>query len=186
VIVPYIETLAQAKEMIAAVKYRPFKGAGVKKAVTEGRLPGEGTEEYLAKFNENTVLILMIESPTGLSNLPEILSVPGIDGIFIGPHDFSVSSGVPEAYESPVFIEGVSQIIETCLAHQVSVGIHMASGDMAQEIRWIEKGCNLIIHSSDTLSMALKLSEDLAWLKGKMGLITDHQAEIDGGKGHST
>jgi 2-keto-3-deoxy-L-rhamnonate aldolase RhmA len=85
----------------------------VKKAVTEGRLLGEGTAEYLAKFNESTVLILMIESPTGLSNLPDILSVPGIEGKSIGPHDFSVSSCVPEVYESAVFLEEVSRIIET-------------------------------------------------------------------------
>jgi 4-hydroxy-2-oxoheptanedioate aldolase len=185
VIVPYVETMTQAKEMVGAVKYRPFKGAVVQNVFTEAGLPGDKTEDYLAEFNENSVLILMIESPTGLSNLPEILSVPGIDGIFIGPHDFSVSSGVPEMYESPPFKGGVSKIIETCLAHQVSVGIHMASGNLEQELQWIEKGCNLIIHSSDTLSMAVKLSEDLAWIKERMGLSRDQTSELDGGKGHA-
>ncbi len=184
VIVPYIETKAQAERMVAAVKYRPFKGAGVAKVVSEGGFPNETTRDYLAKFNENTVLILMIESPAGLKNLPEILSVPGIDGIFIGPHDFSVSNGVPEEYESVEFVGGVTRIVDTCLTHQVSVGIHMASGKLEQELMWIEKGCNLVIHSSDKLSMALKLSEDLAWLKGKMGL-GKQQPEIDRGKGHA-
>jgi 4-hydroxy-2-oxoheptanedioate aldolase len=185
VIVPYIETKAQAELMVGAVKYRPFKGEGVRLAASDFQFPNEHTRDYLAEFNENAVLVLMIESPTGQRNLPEILSVPGIDGIFIGPHDFSVSVGVPEQYESPEFVEGVSQVVATCLAHKVSVGIHMASGNMDQELMWIKKGCNLIIHSSDTLSMALKLSEDLTWLKEQMGIRDGLQPQVDGGKGHA-
>ena len=83
--------------------------------------------------------------------------MPGFDGIFIGPHDFEVSSRAPEEYESAEFVGGVTRIVETCLAHQVSVGIHMASGNIDQELMWIEKGCNLIIHSPDRFATCRKV-----------------------------
>ncbi len=165
IIVPYVETVEQVKRMVGAVKYRPLKGAALEAVLERNEFPAESSSVYLQEFNPDAVLIIMIESPAGVANLPDLLAVGGVDGVLIGPHDFSVSHGVAEAYSHPVFNEAAQQVIRTCRERGVGVGIHCAMADMELELRWIEWGCNFIVHGSDTLFIARGLHQSLSQLK---------------------
>lgn len=165
IIVPYVETVEQVKAMVGAVKYRPLKGAALQKILNEDKFPNEETAAYLNDFNPDAVLIIMIESPAGVENLPELLAPGGVDAVLIGPHDFSVSHGVPEVYDHPIFNEAAKKVVQTCREHQVGVGIHWLNADLDFQMRWIEEGCNFIVHGSDTMFIVRALRQDIGRLK---------------------
>jgi 2-keto-3-deoxy-L-rhamnonate aldolase RhmA len=165
IIVPYVETVEQAKAMVGAVKYRPLKGAALQKVLNENKFPNEETATYLRDFNPDAVLIIMIESPAGVENLPALLATGGVDAVLIGPHDFSVSHGVPEAYDHPIFNEAAKKVVQTCREHHVGVGIHWLNADLNVQMRWIEEGCNFIVHASDAMFIVRGLRQDIGQLK---------------------
>ncbi len=165
IIAPYVETVDQARGLVGATKYRPLKGAELQKALIEGRFPSEQTSSYLQMWNPDVVLILMIESPIGVKNLPEILAIGGIDGVLIGPHDFSISHGVPEQYDHPVFDQAAQQVVRVCKEHGVSVGIYSILSDLTLARRWAEWGCNIILHGSDARFIANGIRNELHQLK---------------------
>ncbi len=165
VIVPYVETVAQAREMVAAAKFRPLKGQAVADAVANGVFPNEETRAYLENWNADSTLVLMIESAAGIANLPDILAVGNIDAIFMGPHDLSINLGIPEQYDHPRFLEAVDTVIATCKAANVGVGMHVFYADVKSAATVFQRGMNFISFRGDTLFVAEALRHDLGYLR---------------------
>ena len=180
IIVPYVETAEQVRSLVGAVKHRPLKGAALQTVLNEGKFPNEETAAYLRNFNTDGVLIIMIESPAGVENLPSLLAHGGVDGVLIGPHDFSVSHGVPEDFDHPIFNEAARKVVQICRDHQVGVGIHCINGDFELQSRWQSWGCNFILHGSDTLFIINGLSREIGRLKEMLaGNTEDSRGEAD-------
>lgn len=171
VIAPYVETVEQVRTLVGAVKYRPLKGEALRLAVEEGQFPNAETRAYLDGFNPDAVLIIMIESPTGVANLPDLLAVGGVDAVLIGPHDLSVSYGVPEQWDHPTTTAAMEQVIAVCRAHHVGVGMHFIAGSVEWALNWGRKGYNFISYKGDTLFTAAAIDGELAYLR----------AQLDGG-----
>ncbi|MBC8450004.1 MAG: aldolase [Chloroflexi bacterium] len=169
VIVPYVESTDQVRRLVGAVKYRPLKGAALHAALGEGEFPSPETATYLQTLNEDSVLIIMIESPAGVANLPDLLTIEGVDGVLIGPHDFSVSHGMPEDFDHPTFEWALRRVIRLCQEKSVGVGVHHIAGSLERERRWIEWGCNFVVHKSDTAFIAEGLCHELLPLKHSLG-----------------
>ena len=165
VIAPYVETVEQVKALVGAVKYRPLKGAALQTILDDDTFPSEETAAYLQSFNANTLLVIMIESPAGVANLPNLLAVGGVDAVLIGPHDFSISHGIPEQYDHPTFNEAAKTIIQTCRENRVGVGIHFIAGDVERQLRWIAWGCNFVVHRSDTSFIANGIKQELGHVR---------------------
>lgn len=169
VVAPYVETIDQVKEIVGAVKYRPLKGQALQTLLEEGRFPNQETAAYLEAYNQNAVVVIMIESPLGVANLPSLLAIGGVDVVLIGPHDLSVSHGLPEQYDHPKIQQGMRQIINTCREHTVGVGAHIVGGPLERERAWAEWGCNFICHRTDTVMIARNIQGELAQLKIALG-----------------
>ncbi|MFK7763565.1 MAG: HpcH/HpaI aldolase/citrate lyase family protein [Roseobacter sp.] len=92
ILVPMVETAAQAEDLVRACRYPPDGTRGVGYAV--GRVSDFGQmENYGPTANDQISLLVQVETRTGLDNLDAILSVEGVDGVFIGPADLSASLG---------------------------------------------------------------------------------------------
>jgi len=165
VIVPYVETVEQTRAMVGAAKFRPLKGQSLAKAVATGVFPNDHTREYLEDWNADSALVLMIESAVGIANLPDILAVGHVDAIFMGPHDLSVNLGIPEQYDHPRFLEAVDQVIATCKAASVGVGMHVFFADVKAAAAVFQRGMNLISFRGDTLFVAEALRHELGYLR---------------------
>ncbi len=168
VIAPYVETVEEVRALRGAVKRRPLKGERLRQALVG--LPDLSTEvaDYLDGWNTGNVLIVNIESLPALEALDEILAVPQLDAVLIGPHDLSISLGLPEQYQHPLFDETVKTIIHKARQHHVGVGIHFSSG-RDQEIEWAKAGANFIVHSSDLTLFSQALTADIAAMKEALG-----------------
>lgn len=168
VIGPYVETPEQVRALTGAGRWRPLKGGRLQDALRDpGSLEPE-LRAYLEARNEDTILILNIESVPAIKNLDNILAVPGIDSVLIGPHDLSCSLGIPEQYGHPRFDEAVRTIFRTARAHQVGAGIHFWEG-IEQEVAWSKAGANLIMHSADLALVGQHLKSDLEKLRSALG-----------------
>lgn len=147
-IFPYVETVAEVEALRGASKLRPLKGAALRSALRDIANLSADTTKYLGERNSNSLTIVNIESQAAIDALDDILDVPGLDALLIGPHDLSINLGVPEQYGSTPFLDAVSTIILKARERHVSAGIHW-SGDVDQHISWTRHGANFVVHSSD-------------------------------------
>lgn len=168
IVAPYVETAEQVRQLVGAVKLRPLKGRLGQTAITDPEKLAPQLRAYLDAFSSGNILVVNIESVPAIENLDEILAVPGLDAVLIGPHDLSVSMGIPEQYKDPAFDRAVRDIIKRCRARNVTVGIHFWEG-MDQEIDWAKAGANLIVHSGDISLFESALKKDLAQMREALG-----------------
>ena len=111
IIAPYIESVEQVKALGGAVKLGPLKGERLRAAL-DGEIELEPQlVDYLARRNAQKALFINIESVPALERLDEILSLPYIDCVLVGPHDLSCSLGLPEQYDHPEFDDAIRTII---------------------------------------------------------------------------
>jgi 2-keto-3-deoxy-L-rhamnonate aldolase RhmA len=168
VIAPYVETVQEVQALRGAVKLRPLKGRRLRQALTGAANLSDDLAAYLDRWNTGNVLIINIESLPALEALDDILAVPQLDAVLIGPHDLSISLGIPEQYRHPLFDKTIKTIIHKARQHQVGVGVHFSSG-RDQEIQWARAGANFIVHSSDLTLFSQALATDLMAMKEALG-----------------
>ena len=164
VVAPYIETVEQVQEMVGAIKFRPLKGRRLQKALQNPLTLEEELKQYLENYNRDKLCIINIESIPAVENLENLLKVPGLDGVFIGPHDLSVNMGLPEMYDHPDFEREVEIIIRKCRENNIAVGIHFSESPNRQ-IKWVKAGANIVVHSSDIAIFSQKLAADVAYIR---------------------
>lgn len=172
VLAPYVERPEDARAIVAAARLRPLKGALHDAARDEGHYVNPETEEYLGRFNRRAAVIIGIESVPALERLDAILAVPGIDAIFIGPHDLSISLGVPEQYDHPRFQEAVGQIIEQSQARGIPAGGHWMQVEQVRH--WMGHGSRFILYNMDARAMSEGYRRDLLAIKGAAGEAERH------------
>jgi 4-hydroxy-2-oxoheptanedioate aldolase len=147
VLAPYCETVDQVKEVVAAAKWRPLKGEAVQRVVETGEHVSDATRAYLEDRNRNSIAIIGVESVAAVKVLDQMLDVPGIDGIFVGPNDMSISLGVPDQYERPEYQETVKGIIDKSDARGVPVLVHHQTPELSTY--WISQGARFVLHGTD-------------------------------------
>ena len=120
----------------------------------------------MEKRNADTLCIANIESIRAIENLAEIVRVPGLDAVLIGPHDLSCSLGIPEQYTHPKFDEAVQTIFRIARAAGVGAGIHFWES-LDREVAWSQAGGHLIMHSSDLAIFRQTLKTELDTLRAR-------------------
>ena len=114
--------------------------------------------------NKNTMVVLQIETQRALAAREDLLAVPGIDAVLVGPADLSISLGVPGEFEHPKLVEAIEKIRDSCLKHGVAPGIHMRSLALAKY--WKERGMLFLSTGSETTFLFDKASEAVKALRG--------------------
>ncbi|MFZ4600711.1 MAG: HpcH/HpaI aldolase family protein [Terrimicrobiaceae bacterium] len=147
VVVPYVEDVEELRGLIAAAKCRPLKGEAQRHLLARGEWPSDKTKAYVADKCANTFFVAMIESVRAVENIDAICSLPGLDAVFIGPNDLTVSMGIPEERDHPVFIEMVGRVIETAARHGIPAGAHFKKASHLE--RLIAQGARFIPFASD-------------------------------------
>ena len=124
VIVPMVNNADDARRVAQACRYAPVGNRSIGPIVASTR-----ESDYAATANDRVLCIVMIETKEAVDNIDEILSVPGIDAVYIGPSDLSLSYGLrPSAEQNdPVFIEALKKVHDACVRHGVVPGIHATS-----------------------------------------------------------
>ena len=168
ILAPYIESPEQVRELIGATKLRPLKGERLREALQNRDSLESKLKDYLRDWNKESFLIINVESVPAIERLDQILAEPGLDGVIIGPHDLSLSLGLPEEYHNPRFEDAVRKIISKAREKGLGVGIHF-SQEAELQIKWAKAGANIIMHSSDIALFQQRLKNDITTIRRALG-----------------
>lgn len=160
VIIPMVNSPEEAEAAVAACRYAPHGSRSY--GPTVGRVR---RSDYVEWATENVACIPMIETKQAVEALPEILSVPGIDGIYVGPADLSLTLGLPPANNDgePAFDAAYERIIDECAKAGVVPGCH-ASGALVP--KRFEQGFRMVTATADQLALAAGAQAELARARG--------------------
>lgn len=150
VICPMVNTRAEAEAFVSAMRYPP-EGT---RSYGPVRASIHGGSNYYRAANASVLAIAMIETREALGNLNDILSVPGLDALYVGPADLSLSLGYAPGFdrEEPEIVAALDEILSAAARHKVVPCIHNRSAAYAK--RMIAKGFRLVTISSDLRMMA--------------------------------
>ena len=145
---PRIYNAKQVEDAVQMMKYPPLgeRGCAFSRGSTD--FQAMPLTETMATANEETLLVVQIETQEAMANCEEILAVAGVDVAFVGPTDLSIALGVPGQTDSPVLTRAIEAVIAACQRHGVVPGIQMNDLDLA--VQWAEKGMRLISSMSET------------------------------------
>ena len=162
-LVPQVNTAQQAKEIMVHAKYPPLGNRGVALSRPHSLYARPKAGEYLAQANEATFIAVQAESPEAIGNLKSIATTPGVDAIYVGPSDLSVSLGIPGEISHPDEVNAINRVVDVCQKHAIAPGIHMSNLEMLKA--WIEKGMRFVTFSSDVDLLSGAAADGLAQLK---------------------
>jgi 4-hydroxy-2-oxoheptanedioate aldolase len=131
ILVPMIESADHAAQMVKAMHYPPVGMRGVGATIARASDYGRITD-YITTANDQTCLILQIESRAGLAALPEILKLDGVDGVFIGPADLAADMGYPGNAAAPKVQATIDSTLAAIMASGKSAGILTFDAKAAQ------------------------------------------------------
>ncbi|MEZ7961388.1 MAG: aldolase/citrate lyase family protein [Ilumatobacter sp.] len=169
VIIPMVNTVAEAEAAVRACRYAP-EGA----RSSGPTLVGPRTDRpYFEWAKDNVACIPMIETIEAVGNLGDILAVPGIDAVYVGPSDLSITLGLGPGNhdEAPEFLEALDAIAAGCEAHGIVAGIH-ATGALTPDR--LERGYRMITVTGDLQAMKLGMASELDRARGN---------DVDGSSG---
>jgi 4-hydroxy-2-oxoheptanedioate aldolase len=162
VICPMVNTRADAERLVAYTHYAPqgTRSFGPIRALLYGGA------DYPQHANNTIVVFAMIETAEALQNLDDILSVPGLDAVYIGPSDLSLALGCKPQFDDldPPAAQAVEHILARARAHGVVAGIHCGRPEVALER--IAKGFQFVTVGSDARLMAAGAQAALARMRG--------------------
>jgi 2-keto-3-deoxy-L-rhamnonate aldolase RhmA len=168
ILAPYIESPEQVRALVGAVKLRPLKGERLRAVLQKQDSLESELEDYLRDWNRGNFLMINVESVPAVERLDAILAEPGLDGVIIGPHDLSLSLGLPEHYRDARFEQVVQHIITAAREKGLGAGIHF-SQEAEFQVKWAQAGANVIMHSSDMALFEQRLKDDLRAIRRQLG-----------------
>lgn len=164
VLFPRVESPELLEKAISWTRFPPEGVRGYGLQPTHVGYEAIGMPDIIAHANANTMVTLQIETKAAIERIDELLSVPKIDAVMIGPADLSISLGVAGQFEHPTLVAAIEKIRDACIRHGVAPGIHMRSLKLVQY--WRDHGMLFLSCNSEIGFMLEKASETVAALKG--------------------
>ncbi len=152
VLVPQVNSAAEALAAVRAVRYHPHGDRGLAGIVRAARYGFTPLGDYIADTNDNSLVIVQAEDIKAVAALDEILAVEGVDGVLVGPADLSQSMGITGRFDDPEFGRVVHDIVAQTLKAGKLAGLFCF--DAAQAKYWRNLGVRLLLVGTDTIMFA--------------------------------
>lgn len=151
IICPMVNSRAECEKLVGACRYAPkgYRSSGPIRATLYGG------PDYHAKANDVVIAMPMIETREAVGNLDEILSTPGLDAVYVGPSDLSLTLGLGPGLDrtEDIALEAIRTIIKGCKRHGIKAGIH--TGSTAYAKRMIAEGYDFVTLLGDARLLSL-------------------------------
>ncbi len=159
VMVPFVNSAAEARQAVAAMRYPPL---GIRGAASMHRACSFGMkfEEYFNAANQGLLTVVQIETETAVQNAEEIAAVDGVDTLFVGPLDLTVNMGIPRQSKHPKFRTAVERVINACRKSGKTAGFLVSNLDDLPGA--IADGFTMILHGSDGAMVAQAMKQAIA------------------------
>ena len=149
VIVPQVNTAAQAERIVEFSRYAPLGNRGVGIARAHGY--GLDFQPYVERANDTTTVVVQAEHVQAVENIDEIVKIPGVDGVLIGPYDLSASMGVMGQIDHPRVVEAIDHVTRSCQKVGMKLGIFGVS--VADVKPFLDRGYTLLVIGVDTIML---------------------------------
>lgn len=160
IIVPMVNSRAEAEAVVKAAKYPPEGERSIGGAFAALGF-GASKSDYYTQANREIIIAIQLESKTAVDKCEEILSVPGIDIAFIGPNDLHASLGLMPRSESnePAFLAALARIKEVAQQKKIALGIFASHGQAAAER--VQEGFQFVNATGDLAALEQGLTQNL-------------------------
>ena len=145
VIIPRVNSAVEAARAVHWAKYPPEGGRGV--GFSRANLYGVRFQEHVDTANRTAAVIIQVEHIDAVRAIDDILAVPGVDAVFIGPYDLSASLGKPGCIQDGDVRKAIAAVRTACSRKQTPIGIF--SGDIAGSAKALAEGYTLVCSGVD-------------------------------------
>lgn len=166
IIIPSVNSKADAEKAVRAVKYPPIGSRGV--GLARAQSYGFDFENYRDNKTKDIKLIAQIEHINAIQELDDIIQVNGIDGTFIGPYDLSGSMGKPGQYDDDDVTKALLQYETIAKKYDKFIGFHIIQPSHKLIIDKIEKGYNFLAFSFDAYFLGFIVRDELKKFKDQI------------------
>ena len=147
IMAPRLRSAADVHDVVNIIKYPPLGGRGCSFARGHTDFHGGPLAENMQAANDETLLIVQVETRGALDEIDAIAAIPGVDVLLIGPTDLSISLGVAGQLDSPLLIDAIELTIAACQKYGVVPGIQM--NDLDRLTGWAEQGMRVLSSFSE-------------------------------------
>jgi len=154
---PRCESAAEAAEVVRWARFAPLGERGVDGANADAPYCSAPMKQYLQKANEETLVIVQVESPKALEVVDAIAKVPGVDVLMFGPGDFSVLAGVPYQFDHTIVVNATQRV--AAAAKQAGIHWGTVSGTPEHTRKLLDLGARFICHGADIVVMKCGLEQ---------------------------
>ena len=147
VMCPMVESAEQARRMVASAKYPPQGRRGAAFGIAHDDYSGGNLVEKVESANRESLLIAQIETAAGVENVEAIAAVEGIDVLWIGQYDLSLSLGTPGQFTHPKMEDATARVLAACRKHDKAAGIMPT--DVANGKTLLGQGFRIMAYSGD-------------------------------------
>lgn len=133
IMIPYVQNRQEAELAAASMRYSPV---GLRGVASSPRATGYGAnfEEYYATANDKLLTVVQIETGEAIKNLQEIADVDGVDVLFVGPLDLSISLNMPGRFDDPEFLEILQKVSKTAKDSGKAAGILLPDPSVIERV----------------------------------------------------
>jgi len=163
IIFPRVESPELLERAVSWTQFPPRGARGFGLAGPQIGYGAHAMGEVIGHMNANTLVVLQIETVRAFEARDELLSVPGIDAVLIGPADLSVSLGVPGEFQHPRMVETIEAIRHSCIHFGVAPGLHARSSALAKF--WRDRGMLFLSCSNEVALLQERAAEVIAELR---------------------
>lgn len=162
IICPMINTRTECEEFVGACRYHPdgYRSLGPTRARFYAGM------DYAEHANDQILAIAMVETAEALENLEDIVSTPGLDGVYVGPGDLGLTLGMKARVDNtePEFLQIMDDIIAMCRKYNVVTSIY--TSDPAYARLMVERGVQFITLMADTYMLGKMAQQTIAAARG--------------------
>ena len=158
---PYVSTVDDAKCAVDCIKYPPMGSRGVAGAIRATNF-GRDWKQYFDEANDNSLVVVQIETPEAVEASADIAAIAGVDVLFVGPLDLSVNLGCPGDFTQPRFVEALKKVVQSCNDNGKTPGILTKTGFEQQHK---DLGFRFTAVGSDSLAVVQAMEANLATLR---------------------
>lgn len=163
IMLPMVASAKEARQILDCMKYHPKGGRGVALGVAHDKYRAGPVAEKLAAANERTTLFCQIETAEGVKNAEEIAAVDGVDCLWVGHFDLSVSLGIPGQFDNPKFTKAIDKVVAAARKHKKSLGRLVP--DVKTGIAYNKLGFDFICYSGDVWVLQTALGAAVSELR---------------------
>ena len=163
IMIPMVGNAQEAKAIVECMKYFPMGKRGVALGVAHDNYSGGSVPEKLAGANERTTLFCQVETAEGAENADAIAAVEGVDCLWVGHFDLSVSLGIPGEFDSPKFLDAIAKTAAATKKHGKSLGRLVPTTDLG--IALYKQGFDFCCYSGDVWVLRDALTQAIGKLR---------------------